>query len=170
MATLINTVVVKTTDQSPIRKSLLEWIELYSDQLEDDFEFRLYRTDDETVVVEPGSYLDNMRFAFLIIYLVYPDIDYIKDVTGYTLIDDSNELSPGKTDEQIMMFVPSFDEGDSVYWLTSDNKAYKTDMGFKTVEVTMTKQFDIPELDFTRSPAPEIIRNGDQQITVQIID
>jgi hypothetical protein len=166
MVTLINTVVIKTPDHKPVVKSLMDWIELYSDQLGHDLEFRLYRSD-ETVVIEPGKYLDNEHFSFLVNYLVYPDIDYIKEVTGYTLIDDSEELSPGKPGEQIIMFVPPFDdEHDVVYWLTASGKVYKTDMGFKTVETTLTKRFDIPKIDFSQLSMPEIIRQGGQQIMI----
>lgn len=160
MAALINTVFIKTRDHDSMRQSLVDWIDMYSEALEYDLEFRFYKSDNETCIIEADKELDNKLFVFLINYLVFPiDINNETEVTGFTLIDNSGELSPAKPGEQIMMFIPPFDEEhDIVCWIVASGQAYKTDMGFKTIEIPMSKQFAIPDIDFSQLPEPEVIR------------
>lgn len=159
MSTLVNIIVVKTVDYDTLRKALTGWIDTYGERVKGNFEFKLYRSDNEICFIEADKRLDNELFVFLVNYLVYPfEGDYEKEITGFTVIDDSTAFPAKDIGEQIMLFIPSTDEEyDVVYWSMQNGDVYKTDMGFATTKTALYRQFVLPEIDFSKLPPPEII-------------
>jgi hypothetical protein len=154
---LINTIFIKSSDYDLVKKSLTDWIKLYANGRELGFEFKLYQSGTGNYILTCDAKLDNELFIFLVNYLVYPvDIEEEREVIGFTLAANEEVFPEQLRDKQVMFFIPSSDtEYDVICWTTEDGQVYKTDLGFATIPVDLTKPFIVPHTDLEQLGEPE---------------
>lgn len=149
-----NLVIINGGLYNDIKRALKQWIDLYSDNLQDNLSFEFYKHGLGNYIIKVDKKLDNERFYYLINYLNYPEgIDYKIDIEGFTTVKGQKELE----NKQILVYIPANDkEGDNVYAVTSDNETFKIDFGGKVIRVRDNKSYRVP--DIRRLSDPEIFR------------
>lgn len=137
-----NLIIIKGGAYNDIKKVLLQWIELYSKDLDDGFSFKLYKNGRGSHIVQADQRLDNEKFYYLINYLNYPeDIQYRIDIEGFTIGKENNKLK----DKQLLVYIsPTEQEFDNVFVTTSENENFKVDFGGKITDTREKKTFRIP--------------------------
>lgn len=160
--TIDNLIIINGGAYSDIKKALQQWIDLYSDNLQKNLTFELYKHGRGHHIIKADDNLDNERFFYLVNYLNYPKgIDYKIDIEGLTTGTEQKELQ----NKKILVYIPTNDtEGDNVFVVTSDNETFKIDFGGKIVKVNGNKTYSVP--DMSQLLNPEIIRPYKRQVTV----
>mgnify|MGYP001564472531 CR=1 FL=1 len=140
-----------------VRKALLQWIDLYSETLEEDFVFELYKNGRGKHIMVADERLKNEQFNYLVNYITYPeDITYKVEVKGYTNVSEPTVFPSEFLGQEIELFIPSTDnEFDNVYWITKENKVYKTDFGAKTTDSSISKNYENFLFDPLKLQSPE---------------
>lgn len=140
--TIDNFIVIKGGTYSDIKKALIQWIELYSKDLQDDFTFKLFKNGHEKYIIQADKRLDNERFYFLINYLNYPEgIEYKIDIEGFTTGRAENKLK----NKNLLIYISLTDTDiDNVFVTTSDEENFKIDFGGKITGTHETKSFILP--------------------------
>lgn len=148
-----NTIFIKGGAYDIVKKALRQWLDLYSDDLQDDLTFTLFKNDHGSHIINADERLDNDRFYYLVNYLKYPEeIEYVIDIEAFTTGKDENILK----NKKLLVYISQNDkEFDNVFITTSANKNYKIDFGGKISEASESKTFQLPEIiNFER---PEVI-------------
>ena len=142
-----------------IKKALRQWIDLYSNSIDSDCRFELYKNGRAKHIIKVDNKIDNERFNFLVNYLKYPvGIDYNINVVGYTTITDPNLFLKENLNSQVLIFNYELDkDSDNVYALTSDSEVFKIDFGGKTKKVDIIKKFIEPNIDLNSLQNPDIL-------------
>ncbi len=132
---------IKGGARADVRKALQQWIDLYSDNLPDNFQLQLYKGKTADHVVEADSRIDNDSFFYLVNYLNYPeDIHYTVNIEGF-IRGESRKLK----DQNLLIYIPATDdEYDNVFAVTQDGKHYKIGFDGKIREVAGSKKFASP--------------------------
>jgi len=154
-----NLIVIKGGSHSDIKKALQQWIELYSDDLETDIKFELYKTGQESHLIVADKRLNNEKFNFLVNYLRYPeDIEYKISIEGYTTAKKEKLYPENIQNKRLLIYISESDkEFDNVFVTTEDNETYKVDFGGKITRIIESKTFKIPDIDFDSLSRPEKI-------------
>jgi len=137
-----NFITISGGGYNDIKKSLKDWIDLYSESLQGGLKFELYKNDQSNYIIKVDNRLDNERFFYLVNYLNYPvDIEYKVNVEGFTTGKDENVLKGKK----LMVYIsPNDTDFDNVFVITNEKKNYKVDFGGKITEVNETNNFRQP--------------------------
>jgi hypothetical protein len=154
-----NLIVIKGGSHSDIKKALQQWIELYSDDLETDIKFELYKTGQENHLIVADKRLNNEKFNFLVNYLRYPeDVEYKISIEGYTTAKKEKLYPENIQNKRLLIYMSESDkEFDNVFVTTEDNETYKVDFGGKITRIIESKTFKIPDIDFDSLSRPEKI-------------
>ena len=161
-----NQIFIKGGTYIKIKQALRQWIELYSENLPEDFTFILYKNGRGNFIINADKRLDNDWFYYLINYLNLPDeIDYNIEIRGYTIGKENNFLK----DLKLMVYISSIDtEGDNVFVTTSENNTYKIDFGGNILESTEKKLFIAPTIQNLDNP--EILKIEKKKFTLETKD
>lgn len=125
-----------------IKKALNQWIALYSDQIQSDLNFKLYKNGKGNHIVQADERLDNDKFFYLVNYLKYPEgIEYIIEIEGYT----TGEEKVLKSKKLLVYISPNDKEYDNVFVTTEENENYKVDFGGKVTVIEDFKTYRIPQ-------------------------
>lgn len=82
-----NLILINGGAYTEVKKALKKWIDLYSDQLENDLDFQLYKNGNGNHVIKVDDKLNNESFFYLVNYLNYPEgIDYKVDIIYAALL------------------------------------------------------------------------------------
>ncbi|MGV3612512.1 MAG: hypothetical protein ACO1N0_16255 [Fluviicola sp.] len=133
-----------------VKKALRQWIDTYSEQLNPDFVFKIYKNGRGKHVIQADDQLDNDSFFFLVNYMQYPaGINYEIKIAGYAKGTGQNVLK-GKN---LLVFIPETDtEYDNVYVVTEANENYKLEFGRKTVESSEPRLYQKQSFIPTQEP------------------
>jgi hypothetical protein len=159
-----NLILINGGAYTEIKKALKKWIDLYSNQIENDLDFKLYKNGNGNHVIKVDDKLNNESFFYLVNYLKYPEgIDYKIDIEGYTT--GENGLLKSK---KILVFIsPNDNEYDNVYVTTDENKNYKVDFGGRITLSDEKKLYKIPPKLNLNNPeilkVPKSIKNKDKE-------
>ena len=159
--TINNLITIKGGSYDDVKKALRQWIDLYSEDLEIEISFVLYKNGRGSHIIKVDDGLDNERFYYLVNYLNFPEgIEYKIDIEGFTISLDQKELQ----NKKILVYVSDKDtEGDSVFVVTEDNETFKIDFGGKVTKVTGNKIYKLPDINLLNDP--EIIRLNKKEYT-----
>jgi len=155
-----NFIVIKDSSYDDIKKALLQWIELYTDDLTFEVIFELYKINDETFLIKVDKRIENEDFNYLVNYLCYPeDFDYTFNTQGYT-VAKNKELYPSEIiGKKLQVYVPDDDkEYDIVYAQTEDHEIYKIEFKGKVYKINDLKAFNYPNIDIGQLSKPEKIK------------
>ena len=155
-----NFIVIRDSSYNDIKKALLQWIELYTDDLTIEVIFELYKINDETFLIKVDKRIENEDFNYLVNYLCYPeDFDYTFNTEGYTVAKNT-ELYPSEIiGKKLQIYVPGDDkEYDIVYAQTEDHEVYKIEFRGKVHKITDLKAFNYPKIDVGQLSKPEKIK------------
>lgn len=149
-----NQILIKGGDYSDVKKALQQWIDLYSDSLQDGLTFEIFKNGLENHIIKADERIDNERFYYLVNYLNYPEgIEYKAEVYGFTTGKEKNILK----DQKLLVYILLTDkERDNVFIVTAENQNYKIDFGGKISETRERKLFQIPP--HKNLDKPEILR------------
>lgn len=149
-----NLIVIRGAAYNDIKKALKQWIDLYTEDLQDGLIFKLYKNGHGKYIIKADERLDNERFYYLINYLNYPEgIDYKIDIQGYTIGKDENNL---KGKNLLIYISPTNKDGDNVFVTTSENENFKVDFGGRITKAGERKNFGLPtDLKFEN---PELLK------------
>lgn len=149
-----NQILIKGGDYSDVKKALQQWIDLYSDSLQDGLTFELFKNGLGNHIIKADERIDNERFYYLVNYLNYPEgIEYKAEVYGFTTGKEKNILK----DQKLLVYILLTDkERDNVFIVTAENQNYKIDFGGKISETRERKLFQIPT--HKNLDKPEILR------------
>ena len=152
--TIDNLIIINGGEYNDVKKALRQWIDLYSDNLQNDLTFELYKNERGHHIIKADGKLDNERFYYLVNYLNYPEgIEYKINIEGFTTAKEQKELQ----NQKILVYIsPNDTEGDNVFVVTSDNENFKIDFGGKIIRVNGNKVYRVP--DIPQLSNPEIIR------------
>ena len=152
--TIDNLIIINGGEYNDVKKALRQWIDLYSDNLQNDLTFELYKNERGHHIIKADGKLDNERFYYLVNYLNYPErIEYKINIEGFTTAKEQKELQ----NQKILVYIsPNDTEGDNVFVVTSDNETFKIDFGGKIIRVNGNKVYRVP--DIPQLSNPEIIR------------
>jgi hypothetical protein len=138
-----NLIVIKGGAYNDIKKALNQWIKLYSDRLEDNWVFKLFKNGRGNHIIQADTRLDNQGFYCLVNYLKYPeDIEYSIQIEGFTTGKDKNQLQ-GK--ELNVYISPTDQEYDNVFVTTSNNQNYKIDFSGRIEAGGESKTYNYPQ-------------------------
>lgn len=153
-----------------IKKALVQWIDLSVETLKAGLHFELYKAGRGKHVIKADDELPDEQFGYLLNYIKYPEgIDYKIDVTGYTKVSEPTVFPHEFIGKEIQLFIPdSDDEYDNVYWVTKENKVFKTDFGGKTILTEVLKKYEPVAFDLADYPPPEIFYSKQVASTVQL--
>lgn len=159
-----NLIIINGGAYNDVKKALRQWIDLYTDSLQDDFTFELFKNGYGNHIILADERLDNERFYYLVNYLNYPEgIEYKISIEGFTTGKEKNVLK----DQKLLVYISSTDkEGDNVFIATTDNNNYKIDFGGKISETRERKLFRLPSNQNLDNP--EILRVNKQVVSRQI--
>lgn len=155
-----NFIVIRDSSYNDIKKALLQWIELYTEDLTFEVSFELYKIDIETYLISVDKRIENEDFNYLVNYLRYPeDFDYTFNTEGYT-VAKNKELYPREIiGKKLQIYVPDNDkEYDIVYAQTEDNEIYKIEFRGKVHKINDLKAFNYPNIDIGQLSKPEKIK------------
>jgi len=140
--TIDNFITINGGNYDDIKKSLKDWIDLYSESLQAGLIFELYKSEENSYIIKVDNRLDNERFFYLVNYLKYPvDVEYELNIEGFTTGKDDNVLKGKKL---LVYLSPNDTDYDNVFVITNENKNYKVDFGGKITEVNETNTFKHP--------------------------
>lgn len=164
-----NLIIIKGGSYNEIKKALRQWIELYSDDLESDIKFELYKTGQESHLIVADKRLNNEKFNFLVNYLRYPEgIDYKIYIDGYITAIDTKLYPKSLLNKKLLIYIPEDDKDfDNVFVTTEDNEVYKIDFGGKVSKINEFKTFKVPDIDFDSLSRPERISLNKSEIEVK---
>lgn len=149
-----NTIFIKGAAYNSVKKALRQWLDLYSEDLQDDLSFTLSKNGHTGYIIKADERLDNERFYYLVNYLKYPEeIEYTIDIEAFTTGRYENSL---KNKKLLVYISPNDKEFDNVFVTTSENKNYKIDFGGKISEANESKIFQLPEI--INLDSPELIK------------
>lgn len=137
-----NLIVIKGGAYTDIKKALRQWIDLYSNDLQDGLTFQLFKNGRGNHIIQADDRLDNERFYYLVNYLNFPEgINYKINIQGFTKGKDDNRLK-GK---DLMIYISQSDkEYDNVFVQTSGNENFKVNFSGKIVEGSERKTYSYP--------------------------
>lgn len=137
-----NLIIISGGAYSDVKKALKQWIDLYTESLQDGLTFELCENGLGNHIIIADQRLDNERFYYLVNYLNYPEgIDYKIDIEGFTTGKEDNILQ----DQKLLVYISSTDkEGDNVFVTTNNNNNYKIDFGGEISETREKKLFRLP--------------------------
>lgn len=137
-----NLIVITGGAYSEVKRALRQWIDLYSNDLQDGLTFQLFKNGRGNHIIQADKRLDNERFFYLVNYLYYPEgIEYKIDIEGFTTGRENAQLK-GK---HLLVYLSLNDkEGDNVYVMSSENENFKVDFGGIISETSDTKVFKLP--------------------------
>ena len=138
--TIDNLILIKGGAYNDIKKALKQWINLYSNDLQDGLTFQLYKNGRGNHIIQADNQLDNEKFFYLVNYLNYPEgIKYKIDIEGFTTGKEENKLKG----HNLLVYISSTDK-DNVFVTTSANKNYKVNFNGKILETKERKVFRQP--------------------------
>jgi hypothetical protein len=165
-----NLIIIKGGLYNDIKKALQQWIELYSNDLETDIKFELYKTGQGSNIIIADKRLTNEKFNFLVNYLRYPEgIKYNINIEGYTTAKDEKLFKKEILNKKLLIYISDNDkESDNVFALTEDNEVYKIDFGGKVSRINESKVYSLPNIDFKLLSKPEmIVFNTDELVVIK---
>ncbi|WMJ75395.1 hypothetical protein RCC89_19850 [Cytophagaceae bacterium ABcell3] len=152
--TVDNLIIIKGGAYNDVKRALKQWIDLYSNDLEDGLTFKLFKNGRGNHMIQADERLDNDKFYYLINYLKYPEgVDYKIDVEGFTVGKDDNLLKG----RRLLVYISQSDKDyDNVFVVTNENNSYKVDFGGKILKALESRVFVFPvNLSFEN---PEILK------------
>jgi hypothetical protein len=154
-----NLIIIKGGSYNDIKKALRQWIEIYSEDVETDIKFELYKTELESYIIIVDKRLNNEKFNFLVNYLYFPEgIEYKVNIEGFTTALDRKLYPKDILNKKILVYIPDNNtEYDNVYVATNDNEVYKIDFDNKVTKINETRVYLFPEIDFESLSKPEKI-------------
>lgn len=137
-----NLITIKGGAYNDIKKALRQWIELYSNDLQEDLTFQLFKNGRGNHIIQADKRLDNERFFYLINYLNFPEgIEYEIDIEGFTIGKDKNQLK----NKSLLVYISRTDKDyDNVFVTTSENENFKVDFGGNITEIKDQRFFNHP--------------------------
>jgi hypothetical protein len=162
---MTNVILINGHSYDNVKNSLELWLSYYADNKDlDGSQFELYTKKETEFIIKADEKLPNEYFAYLVNYLTYPEgLDGRMIVTGYTKITDENFFLKEFAGTAIMLFIPEDDtEHDTVYWVTEQNKVYKTSFKPKTIPVDPIRKFEQYDINLSVLEPPEIIEYKDE--------
>lgn len=140
--TIDNLIVIRGGAYNDIKRALRQWIELYSKDLQDGLNFKLFKNGRGNHFIQADKRLDNERFYYLVNYLNYPEgIDYKIEIEGFTTGKEQNKLK----DKNLLVYIsPNDKEYDNVFVVTSDNENFKVEFDGRITEIGVKKSFRQP--------------------------
>lgn len=159
--TINNLITIKGGSYDDVKKALRQWIDLYSEELEIEISFDLFKNGRGSHIIKVDDRLDNERFYYLVNYLNFPEgIEYKIDIEGFAISLDQKELQ----NKKILVYISDKDtEGDNVFVVTEDNETFKIDFGGKVTKVIGNKTYKLPDINLLNDP--EIIRLNKKEYT-----
>lgn len=156
-----NFIIIKGGAYNDIKKALRQWVDLYYQDMEEDFTFQLFKNGRGNHLIQADKRLDNQRFYYLINYLNYPEgIQYKINIQGFTTGKENNVLQ-GKN---LLVYISTTDtEYDNVFVTTSENENFKIDFSGKITATRERKLFEIPT--DLHPDQPEIIKNTRKELS-----
>ena len=141
-----NVIYIDNISLPDIKKILEQWVGLYSEQLNDHFEFSLISSETGYVIKGPKE-LNNTLFTFLVNYITYPEnFNERFYPTGYMIVTDTKYYPEDIINKKIMTYVPANDkEYDLVYANTEDKRTFVIDFGGKVSEIKNTSTYNDPK-------------------------
>ncbi len=137
-----NLILINGGAYTEIKKALRQWIELYSDQIKSDLNFKLYKNGKGNHIIQADDRLDNETFFYLVNYLKYPEgIEYNIDIEGYT----TGEEKSLKSKKLLVYISPNDKEYDNVFVTTNENENYKVEFGGKVTLTGENKLYRTPQ-------------------------
>jgi hypothetical protein len=144
-----NLIVIKGGAYADVKKALRQWVDNYSEKLQDDFIFKLFTNGRGKHAIQADERLDNSLFYYLVNYLDYPEgITYKIDLEGFTIGKEDNILK-GKN---LLVYISSTDkDGDNVFVTTPENENFKVNFSGKIIKTNEIKNYNQPiDLMFER--------------------
>ena len=162
--TIDNQILISGGAYNDIKRALRQWIDLYSESLQDGLTFELFKNGRGNHIIKADERLDNERFYYLVNYLNYPEgIEYKIDIEGFTTGKEKNVLK----DQKLLVYIsPTDKEGDNVFVATADNNNYKIDFGGEISVTREKKLFRLPSIQNLDNP--EILRVNKQEVSRHI--
>jgi hypothetical protein len=167
--TLDNLIIVKGGSYNDVKKALKQWISEYHKDLNDDFQFKVFKNGRGNHVIQADEKLDNCKFNYLLNYIQYPtDIEYKVSVVGFTLAKDPKIYDSELIGKRIQVYIPDDDiEFDVVNVVSEYNKGYKVDFVGKTSKVINYREYLNIDLDLNLLAPPEIVKTDIKAIKEQ---
>lgn len=154
-----NLIIINGGAYNEIKKALRQWIDLYSEQIQSDLDFKIYKNGKGNHIIQADERLDNESFFYLVNYLKYPEgIEYNIDIEGYT----TGEEKKLKSKRLLVYISPNDKDYDNVFVITNENENYKVEFGGKITETNENKLYRIPQ-DFSLD-TPEILKVEKREI------
>ncbi|WP_181039961.1 hypothetical protein [Aureitalea marina] len=143
---------------SDVIQALRQWIELYTDALEQGDTFTLYQADKQLTVIQLNQEMDNEHFNYLVNYLTYPEgLEDRFEVNGYTRIVDKSLFPGQQLGDIVQIYVPQDDtEFDIIHGIVQSRKTFKIDFGGKSEVVHSEKSFSAPNSSYCNFPSETI--------------
>lgn len=165
--TFDNIIIVKGGSYIDVKKALQQWIFEYHKDLNNDFQFKVFKNGRGNHVIHVDENLDNCRFNYLVNYLQYPtDIEYKVSVIGFTLAKDPKIYDHELLGKRIQVYIPEGDtEYDVVHVVSEYNQVYKVDFGGKTTKQDSKGEYVNISPDLNLLADPEIVTAEIKEIT-----
>jgi hypothetical protein len=164
--TIDNLIVIKGGAYTDVKKALRQWINLYAEDLQDDFVFKVFKNGRGKHVILADERLDNNLFYYLVNHLNDPeDINYKIDLEGFTTGKEDNILK----NQKILVYISSTDrDGDNVFAVTSEGENFKIDFGGKIIKTSESKVYNMPmDLTFENEEILRVNKNELKEIQEQ---
>jgi hypothetical protein len=161
--TIDNLIVITGGAYADVKRALEQWINLYAEDLQDDFVFKIFKNGYWKHVILADERLDNNLFYYLINYLNDPEgISYEIDLEGFTTGKEDNILKGKK----ILVYISSTDrDGDNVFAATSEGENFKVDFGGKIIKTNESKVYNMPiDLTFESEEILQVNKNEFKEI------
>ncbi|MCH8486851.1 MAG: hypothetical protein LAT75_08295 [Candidatus Cyclonatronum sp.] len=138
-----NLILIKGGAYNKIKKALKDWLELYSDTVQEGLIFQIFKKEKGFHIIQVDKILDNEIFFSLINYLKYPvGIEYKITIEGFTI----GKAIKCLRDKNLLVYISPYNiEYDNVLLVTSDNINFKVDFDGNVTKVADTKIYWIPE-------------------------
>lgn len=140
--TIENLIFIKGGAYKDVKKALKQWVDLYSNDLQNGLTFELYKNGHGKHIIKADKNLDNESFFYLVNYLYYPEnIEYKIDIEGFTKGKDNNKLH----NKDLLVYIsPTDKDYDNVIVMTSEYENFKVDFGSNLIEIDEKREFIYP--------------------------
>jgi hypothetical protein len=144
-----NLIAIMGGNVNDIRKALLQWIELYANNLSDNVFFELHQVNKGKYIIKVNGEMNNMTFYYLINYLYYSDkIDHKINIQGF--ITAQQHILNNK---KLLVYIPDKNTAhDDVFVVTEDNETFKINFSGKITPVDDDQVYLLPNLNFCSNP------------------
>jgi len=161
-----NLIQVEGSTYFEIKKALIDWIDLYTDQLDSDFTIKLLQYEENSFELQIDVLPDNTLFFYLVNYLQYPiGMTYDAEIKGFTTILPFEKLLSFLAGQEVVVYVNMDDEEfDNVHIVNQKNETWRFSFNNKIKQVIAKTSYNSPIAHHRKSENREELKVEKQRV------